>query len=59
MVLLLKILAIGVNLERAAALLRDRGVAVNGPVFHQWMPAKSIYFSDPDGHDLELCAVPL
>jgi len=28
----------------------------NGLVFHQWMPARSIYFSDPDGHELELCA---
>jgi hypothetical protein len=23
---------------------------------HQWMPAKSVYFTDPDGHELELCA---
>ncbi|NOS80887.1 MAG: VOC family protein [Nitrospira sp.] len=44
------------DLEGAAAVLRKRGIAVTGPVFHEWMPAKSIYFSDPDGHDLELCA---
>ena len=44
------------DIERAAAELRERGVEVNGPVFHEWMPAKSIYFADPDGHDLELCA---
>jgi catechol 2,3-dioxygenase-like lactoylglutathione lyase family enzyme len=44
------------DIERAAEMLRGRGVKVEGPVFHQWMPAKSIYFSDPDGHDLELCA---
>ena len=44
------------DIERAAEMLRERGVKVEGPVFHQWMPAKSIYFSDPDGHDLELCA---
>jgi hypothetical protein len=25
-------------------------------VFHAWMPATSVYFSDPDGHQLELCA---
>lgn len=31
-------------------------VAVEGPMVHDWMPAKSAYFSDPDGHDLELCA---
>ena len=44
------------EIERAAAELRDLGVAVNGPVFHEWMPAKSVYFEDPDGHALELCA---
>ena len=44
------------DLEAAAATLQKRGVAVKGPVFHEWMPARSIYFSDPDGHDLELCA---
>jgi lactoylglutathione lyase len=44
------------DLEAATAALVDQRVAVEGPVFHEWMPAKSIYFSDPDGHDLELCA---
>jgi lactoylglutathione lyase len=44
------------DIERAATALRERGVEVEGPVFHAWMPATSIYFSDPDGHDLELCA---
>ncbi len=44
------------DIERAAARLRERGVEVSGPVTHDWMPARSIYFSDPDGHDLELCA---
>ncbi len=44
------------EIERAAALLREQGVEVEGPVFHEWMPARSIYFSDPDGHQLELCA---
>jgi lactoylglutathione lyase len=44
------------DVERAAAVLRGRGVEVEGPVFQAWMPAKSIYFADPDGHDLELCA---
>ena len=44
------------DIEAAAADLEKRGVAVNGPVFHKWMPARSLYFSDPDGHDLELCA---
>jgi catechol-2,3-dioxygenase len=45
------------DIDRAAALLRERGVAVDGPYYHEWMPARSVYFSDPDGHDVELCAV--
>lgn len=44
------------DIERAAALLKEKGVVVDGPHFHEWMPAKSVYFSDPDGHNLELCA---
>jgi catechol-2,3-dioxygenase len=44
------------DIEEAAASLRERGLAVEGPVDHAWMPARSIYFSDPDGHALELCA---
>ncbi|MGH7857329.1 MAG: VOC family protein [Candidatus Binatia bacterium] len=44
------------DIERATALLRERGVAIDGPHFHAWMPATSVYFSDPDGHQLELCA---
>jgi catechol 2,3-dioxygenase-like lactoylglutathione lyase family enzyme len=45
------------DLERAAESLKQQGVEIEGPVFHEWMPAFSVYFSDPDGHDLELCAV--
>ncbi len=44
------------EIERAAATLQEHGVPVRGPVFHAWMPAKSVYFTDPDGHHLELCA---
>lgn len=44
------------EIERAAAELRARGVSVSGPVVHDWMPASSLYFADPDGHELELCA---
>ncbi|HZS10471.1 MAG TPA: VOC family protein [Blastocatellia bacterium] len=44
------------DIDRAAAALREKGVDVQGPFFHEWMPAKSLYFADPDGHDLELCA---
>lgn len=44
------------DIEAAATALQKQGVAVKGPVYHAWMPAKSVYFSDPDGHELELCA---
>jgi catechol 2,3-dioxygenase-like lactoylglutathione lyase family enzyme len=44
------------DLDRATELLRERGVDVEGPHFHAWMPARSVYFSDPDGHQLEFCA---
>ena len=45
------------ELERAAQLLAEHGVEVSGPVHHTWMDGKSLYFVDPDGHDLELCAL--
>lgn len=45
------------EIERSAEKLKEQGVEIEGPVFHEWMPAYSLYFSDPDGHDLELCAV--
>ena len=44
------------EIERASGVLADAGVAVEGPVVHEWIPAKSLYFTDPDGHDLELCS---
>ncbi len=44
------------DIDKAADALRESGVEVNGPVYHEWMPAKSAYFNDPDGHELELCA---
>jgi lactoylglutathione lyase len=45
------------ELERAASLLKEKGISVEGPVFHDWMPGRSVYFADPDGHDLELFAL--
>lgn len=44
------------DIEPSATALREAGVAVEGPVVHDWIPAKSLYFTDPDGHELELCA---
>ena len=45
------------QLECAAALLREKNISVEGPVFHDWIPGRSLYFADPDGHDLELFAL--
>jgi catechol-2,3-dioxygenase len=44
------------DLDRAVAHLREHGVRVSGAVDHEWMQARSVYFADPDGHQLELCA---
>ncbi len=46
------------DIEPAAEALRAHGVAVEGPVTHEWMASRSLYFDDPDGHSLELIAVP-
>ncbi len=43
-------------LDEAAKILQQKGIAIEGPVFHEWIPARSVYFRDPDGHDLEICA---
>lgn len=44
------------DLDQAVATLRGKGIAVSDPMTHAWMPARSAYFADPDGHALELCA---
>jgi len=44
------------DIDQAAKVLKDQGIEIDGPYFHEWMPAKSLYFNDPDGHQLELCA---
>lgn len=45
------------EIEQSAKQLIEYGIPVEGPVVHDWIPAKSVYFEDPDGHALELCAV--
>ena len=45
------------DIKRAAAMLKDKGVAVSEPVYHEWMKSFSVYFDDPDGHSLELLAL--
>ena len=44
------------DLERAATVLRECGVPPRGPISHDWIPGTSLYFEDPDGHELELFA---
>lgn len=43
-------------LARAVDELRAHDVPLEGPMTHAWIPARSVYFEDPDGHDVELCA---
>jgi catechol 2,3-dioxygenase-like lactoylglutathione lyase family enzyme len=45
------------DIERAAATLKEKGVSVSEPVRHTWMNSVSLYFDDPDGHQLELLAL--
>ena len=45
------------DINGAAQMLKDKGVAVSGPVYHEWMKSVSVYFDDPDGHALELLAL--
>lgn len=44
------------DIERAATILREKGISVTEPVVHEWMQATSLYFDDPDGNALELIA---
>ena len=52
-----KLYAAEPDLEKAQRSLEDSGVNVLGPVHHEWMGATSLYFADPDGHELELLAL--
>lgn len=50
--------AFGVEAARIPALkaaLEAKGIEVEGPVEFKFWNARSIYFSDPDGHRLEFC----
>jgi len=44
------------SIDGAAAELHSRGVRLDGLMTHDWIPARSLYFADPDGHDVELLA---
>lgn len=44
------------DLDQAAAVLSECGVPTRYPIFHDWIPGKSLYFEDIDGHELELSA---
>jgi lactoylglutathione lyase len=45
------------ELSRLKEYLENNDVVVEGPVSLDWMNAISVYFADPDGHDLEFCAI--
>ena len=45
------------DIKDARAMLKEKGVAVSEPVYHDWMNSVSVYFDDPDGHALELIAL--
>ncbi|GEO24983.1 fosmidomycin resistance protein [Alicyclobacillus acidoterrestris] len=53
------------NMKRVVSWLKERGIAVRNflndgterPFVFGWMPAVSIYFSDPDGHSLEFISM--
>jgi len=44
------------ELDEAVQRLRERGVEVSDPIVHDWMNARSAYFLDPDGNQLEFCS---
>ena len=45
------------DLAQAAAHLKEHSINVSEPVHHEWMNGVSLYFEDPDGHDLEFIAL--
>jgi catechol 2,3-dioxygenase-like lactoylglutathione lyase family enzyme len=45
------------DIKQAGAMLKDKGIEVSEPVYHEWLKAFSVYFDDPDGNSLELLAL--
>ncbi len=45
------------DLDRAIEKLKEKEIRVIGPIFHEWMKGRSVYFADPDNHELELFAI--
>jgi lactoylglutathione lyase len=45
------------DIKQAGAMLKEKGIEISEPVYHEWMKAFSVYFDDPDGHSLELLAL--
>jgi catechol-2,3-dioxygenase len=45
------------DLNSLKEILEKSNVLVEGPVSLDWMNAVSLYFADPDGHDVEFCAI--
>ena len=46
------------DVDAAVAELRRRNIAIEGPMVHEWIPARSVYFADPDGHMMEVITRP-
>jgi lactoylglutathione lyase len=45
------------NLETLSKKVLEAGYSISEPTNHDWMNATSIYFQDPNGHDLEFIVV--
>lgn len=37
--------------------IANHGITLEGPIELPWIPARSLYFPDPNGHELELIAL--
>ena len=45
------------EIDNLKTTLEEKGLNVEGPVELDWMNAKSLYIEDPDGNDVEFCAL--